>query len=65
MILKAVSYGSEELFWVKSDDTGNIYVVKHGEDGWTCTCPFFMYHKVECKHIREVKRRKCKSSQVT
>jgi hypothetical protein len=41
-----------------SSNPDKIYqVTLHPTGNWSCTCPHFIYRKIECKHIYEVKRR--------
>lgn len=45
-----------EVFSQTRADSSYRVTVEDGE--WTCSCPYFTYKGVECKHIRSVRARK-------
>jgi predicted nucleic acid-binding Zn finger protein len=54
-LLKHISSDEgEELFLVQGESA--VYVVKLIGSVYSCSCPSFMYHKGDCKHIVFVKR---------
>ena len=44
---------------------GIVYVVAKTEDGeWGCSCPHWKFRRIECKHIRQVKRDRERTQQI-
>ncbi|MDN5844741.1 MAG: hypothetical protein L0H53_00530 [Candidatus Nitrosocosmicus sp.] len=60
-ITKSVVYdGIDDIYWVQSFTTGEMYGVNSLKDKnhWFCTCADFQYRskiKKECKHIKRVR----------
>ncbi|MFX1234143.1 MAG: hypothetical protein ACFFBY_06230 [Promethearchaeota archaeon] len=41
-----------------SSDPNKKYIVKYTEEGsWSCSCPQFTFRRLECKHIKECKKK--------
>jgi len=52
-MIKQSGYDEERIFLIQGD-SGNIYVVKHTREGYTCSCQDYQYRKHNCKHISYV-----------
>jgi len=40
---------------IEGSKKGTFYTVSNGLRGWDCTCPAKMFHRGDCKHIKNVK----------
>lgn len=45
-----------EAFVKSESQEGAYFKVTSNADGWDCTCPAFLNHGGQCKHIQEVKK---------
>jgi len=47
---------SEHRTWeVENSKKNGFYTVRNHANNWSCSCPAGMYHRKECKHIRQIK----------
>lgn len=50
--ISKASYNDEELFLIQGES--GYYIVKLESGQYSCTCPYYQYHKSICKHIAYV-----------
>jgi hypothetical protein len=49
---------------VEASKPGKFYTVSIDTRGWDCTCPAKMFHRGDCKHIKNVKSKKVEKTLV-